>query len=155
MSDIAQTIAAIIDPPAWADRAELRAAGCRVLRENDRTWKMDEQRRATTLKKANAIIAALAAEQPENFVAGYASLEQRALRAESLLSSMMKGSELMSHALGEASETFGFLHACMFGAEQHLRETGWFKPDACNCQAPPTHLSNDCPIHGLNDERPF
>lgn len=83
------------------------------------------------------------------------AMERRALAAESLLSSMMKGGELMAQALGEAGETFGFLHACMFGAEQHLREHGWIKPDVCNCQNPPTHMSNDCPIHGLDDEKPF
>lgn len=83
------------------------------------------------------------------------ALEQRALAAEALLSSMMKGGELMSQVLGEAGDTFGYLHACMFSAESHLREHGWFKPAVCNCQAPPTHLSNDCPIHGLDDERPF
>ncbi|MCC4258053.1 hypothetical protein [Sphingobium lactosutens] len=83
------------------------------------------------------------------------ALEQRALRAEELLSSMMKAGELLSQALGEAGETFGFMHACMFGAEHHLRENGWIKPDVCNCQAPPTHMSNDCPVHGLDDERPF
>lgn len=83
------------------------------------------------------------------------AMEHRALRAEELLSSTMKAGELLSQALGEASETFGFLHACMFGAEHHLRENGWIKPDVCNCQAPPTHMSNDCPIHGLDDERPF
>ena len=83
------------------------------------------------------------------------AMEQRALEAESLLSSMIKGSELMEEAIGAAAETFGFLHACMFGAERHLREHGWLKPDVCNCQAPPTHMSNDCPVHGLDDERPF
>ncbi|BBD98018.1 hypothetical protein SAMIE_1015190 [Sphingobium amiense] len=56
------------------------------------------------------------------------AMEQRALRAEELLSSMMKGGELLAEALGEAGETFGYLHACMFGAEQHLREHGWLKP---------------------------
>lgn len=55
------------------------------------------------------------------------AMEQRALAAESLLSSMMKGGALLSQALGEAGETFGYLHACMFGAEQHLRENGWLK----------------------------
>lgn len=83
------------------------------------------------------------------------AFEQRALASESLLSSMMKAGEMLSQALGEAGETFGFMHACMFGAEQHLRENGWFKPEVCNCQSPPTHLSNDCPVHGLDDERPF
>ena len=83
------------------------------------------------------------------------AMEQRALRAEELLSSMMKAVKLLSQALGEAGETFGFMHACMFGAEHHLRENGWIKPDVRNCQAPPTHMSNDCPIHGLDDERPF
>ena len=75
------------------------------------------------------------------------AMEQRALRAEELLSSMMKAGKLLSQALGEAGETFG--------AEHHLRENGWIKPDVRNCQAPPTHMSNDCPIHGLDDERPF
>lgn len=83
------------------------------------------------------------------------AMEQRALEAEALLSSMMKGGDLMAQALGEAGETFGFLHACMFGAERHLREHGWIKPAVCSCQSPPTHLSNDCPVHGLDDERPF
>lgn len=82
-------------------------------------------------------------------------LEARALAAEELLSSMMLGGQLTFQALGEAGETFGYLHACMFGAEQHLREHGWLKPDICNCQSPPTHMSNDCPVHGLDDERPF
>lgn len=83
------------------------------------------------------------------------ALEQRAQAAEQLLTNMMVGSEMMSQALGEATETFGYLHACMFGAEQHLRVYGWLKPDVCNCQAPPTHLSNDCPVHGLDQEMPF
>ncbi|MDF0543374.1 hypothetical protein PX699_13535 [Sphingobium sp. H39-3-25] len=83
------------------------------------------------------------------------AMEQRAFDAENLLSSMMKGGQLMAEALGEAGDTFGYLHACMFSAERHLRENGWLKPDACDCQAPPTHMSNDCPIHGLDDGRPF
>ena len=66
------------------------------------------------------------------------AMEARALAAESLLSSMMKGGELLSQALGEAGETFGYLHACMFGAEQHLREYGWLKP-----------------VDAIEDERPF
>ncbi|PZU71029.1 MULTISPECIES: hypothetical protein [Sphingobium] len=60
-NDLAQTIAGIIDPPAWTDRAELRAAGRYVLPESERTRKMDEQRRATSLKRAKAILAAIAA----------------------------------------------------------------------------------------------
>ena len=95
------------------------------------------------------------ARPPRQVAAEIVALEQRALRAEELLSSMMKAGELLSQALGEAGETFGFMHACMFGAEHHLRENGWIKPDVRNCQAPPTHMSNDCPIHGLDDERPF
>lgn len=83
------------------------------------------------------------------------AMEGRALAAESLLSSIMKGGNLMAQALGEAGETFGFLHACMFGAEAHLREHGWLKPEICTCQAPPTHMANDCPIHGLDDGKPF
>lgn len=83
------------------------------------------------------------------------AMKSRVLEAESLLSSMMMGGEMMSQALGEAGETFGFLHACMFGAERHLRLNGWLKPDVCNCQSPPTLMSNDCPIHGLDDVEPF
>jgi len=56
------------------------------------------------------------------------ALERRALRAEELLSSMMLGGQLTFQALGEATEMMGYLHACMFGAEQHLREHGWLKP---------------------------
>ncbi|PHP18317.1 hypothetical protein CG471_18425 [Sphingobium sp. IP1] len=154
-NDLAQTIAGIIDPPAWADRAALRAAGRRVLRESERTRKMDEQRRATSLKKAKAILEALESLGPDGFKGSYNALEERALQAEVLLSSMMKGGEMLAQALGEAGETFGFLHASMFGAESHLRQHGWIKPAVCNCQAPPTHMSNDCPIHGLDDMEPF
>lgn len=56
-------------------------------------------------------------------------MERRALEAERLLSSMMRGGELMRDALGEAGEVFGYLHACMFGAEQHLRRNGWIPPE--------------------------
>ena len=60
------------------------------------------------------------------------AMEERALAAESLLSSMMKAGELLNKALGEACETFDFMHACMFGVEQHLRQNGWLpdRPDA-------------------------
>ena len=58
-----------------------------------------------------------------------AKLETRALNAEALLSSMMRGGELGMQALHEAYDTMGYLHACMFGAEQHLREHGWLKPE--------------------------
>lgn len=119
MPDLAEQIAAIIDPPAWSDRAQLREAGRNVLRESERTQKIDARRRRASFRKAEAIIQILPA-----------AMEQRALRAEDLLSSMMRGGEMISTALGEACETFGYLHACMFGAEQHLREHGWIKPDA-------------------------
>lgn len=151
--DLDETIAAIIDPPAWADRNQLHRSSSRVLRESDRTRKMDRARRASSLKKARSILAFIRQAEPGE--RDVSSNEARALRAEELLSSMMKGGEMMSQALGEASDTFGFLHACMFGAEQHLRENGWAKPSTCNCQAPPTHMSNDCPVHGLDDEEPF
>lgn len=127
MPDLAEQIAAIIDPPAWLNREELRASGRNVLRENERTRKMDAQRRTASLSKAQKIVELL--RWAYNVTSDPADLEQRALQAEELLSSMMKGGEMMSQALGEASETFGYLHACMFGAEQHLRKHGWLKPE--------------------------
>lgn len=59
--DLAEKIAAVIDPPAWSDRAQLRASGHTVLRETERTKKMDKQRRATSLKKARTILHTMAA----------------------------------------------------------------------------------------------
>lgn len=56
MPDLAETVAAIIDAPAWSDRAALRASGRKVLSESDRTRKMDGARRASSLKKARQII---------------------------------------------------------------------------------------------------
>ena len=66
------------------------------------------------------------------------AMETRALAAEELLSSMMLGGQLTFQALGEATDMMGYLHACMFGAEQHLREHGSLKP-----------------VAATEDERPF
>lgn len=58
--DLAEKIAAVIDPPAWSDRDQLRANGHTVLRETERTKKMDRQRRATSLRKARNILRTVA-----------------------------------------------------------------------------------------------
>lgn len=61
MHSLPDQIAAIIDPPAWSDREALRRNGRAVLRETERTQKMDKSRRASSLKKARTILEALGA----------------------------------------------------------------------------------------------
>lgn len=56
-SDLAQTIAAIIDPVAW-DRAGQADPGRRVLKPSDRTEKMDKNRRDTSMRIAIKVIEA-------------------------------------------------------------------------------------------------
>ncbi|WP_088183994.1 hypothetical protein [Sphingobium sp. Z007] len=60
MPDLAQTIATIIDAPAWADRDALRQAGRHVLRDSSRVRKQDKHRRAASMKKAVRILEAMA-----------------------------------------------------------------------------------------------
>ncbi|MGA1851260.1 hypothetical protein VH570_10550 [Sphingobium sp. HT1-2] len=63
MTDIAMTIAAIIDGPAWADRDTLRLTGPtghRVQRDSARMRKQDKHRRAASMKKAVKILEAMA-----------------------------------------------------------------------------------------------
>jgi hypothetical protein len=60
MADLAQTIAAIIDAPAWFDRADLRQAGRKVNRDSARTRKQDKMRRARSMKMAVRILEAMA-----------------------------------------------------------------------------------------------
>jgi hypothetical protein len=64
-------------------------------------------------------------------------LEARALAAEQLLSAMINGGQIISEALAEAGESFGMLHATMFGADQHLRRHGWLRPDRRPADADP------------------
>lgn len=61
MHSLPDQIAAIIDPPAWSDREALRRNGRAVLRETERTQKMDKARRTSSLKKARTILEALGA----------------------------------------------------------------------------------------------
>lgn len=56
-------------------------------------------------------------------------MQRRAEAAEAELRSMCHGAEMIREALGEAGETFGYLQACMFGAEQHLRRYDATPPD--------------------------
>lgn len=60
MPDIAQTIATIIDAPAWVDRGDLRQAGRKVLRDSARMRKQDKMRRARSMKMAVRILEAVA-----------------------------------------------------------------------------------------------
>ena len=48
-------------------------------------------------------------------------MQRRAEPAEAELRSMMHGAEMIREALCEAGESFGYLQACMFGADQHFR----------------------------------
>lgn len=59
-NDLAQTIAAIIDPVAW-DRAGQVGPGRRALKPSDRTEKMDKTRREGSLRKAMKVIEAVGA----------------------------------------------------------------------------------------------
>lgn len=60
MSDIAQTIAAIIDPPAWGERNTMHLTGRKVLRDSARMRKQDRHRRAASMKKAVRILETVA-----------------------------------------------------------------------------------------------
>lgn len=59
-NDLAQTIAAIIDPVAW-DRVGQVGPGRRALKPSDRTEKMDKTRREGSLRKARKVIEAFEA----------------------------------------------------------------------------------------------
>ena len=60
MTDIAQTIAAIIDAPAWGERNTMHLTGRKVLRDSARMRKQDKHRRAASMKKAVRILEAMA-----------------------------------------------------------------------------------------------
>lgn len=60
MPDIAQTIATIIDPPAWGERNTMHLVGHKVLRDSARMRKQDKHRRAASMKKAVRILEAVA-----------------------------------------------------------------------------------------------
>ncbi|KQN09796.1 hypothetical protein ASE85_02325 [Sphingobium sp. Leaf26] len=60
MPDIAQTIAAIIDAPAWGERNAMHLVGRKVLRDSARMRKQDKHRRAASMKKAARILEAMA-----------------------------------------------------------------------------------------------
>lgn len=60
MPDIAQTIAAIIDAPAWGERNTMHLTGRKVLRDCARMRKQDKHRRAASMKKAVRILEAMA-----------------------------------------------------------------------------------------------
>ncbi|WP_019053612.1 hypothetical protein [Sphingobium xenophagum] len=60
MPDIAQTIAAIIDAPAWGERNTMHLVGRKVLRDSARMRKQDKHRRAASMKKAVRILEAMA-----------------------------------------------------------------------------------------------
>lgn len=60
MPDIAQTIAAIIDPPAWGERNTMHLTGRKVLRDSARMRKQDKHRRAASMKKAVRILETVA-----------------------------------------------------------------------------------------------
>jgi hypothetical protein len=60
MTDIALTIAAIIDGPAWGNRDEMHLSGRNVLRNSGRMRKQDKHRRAASMKKAVKILEAMA-----------------------------------------------------------------------------------------------
>ena len=60
MPDIAQTIAAIIDAPAWGERNTMHLVGRKVLRDTARKSKQDKHRRAASMKKAVRILEAMA-----------------------------------------------------------------------------------------------
>jgi len=60
VSDIAQTIAAIIDPPAWGERNTMHLTGRKVLRDSARMRKQDKHRRAASMKKAVRILETVA-----------------------------------------------------------------------------------------------
>lgn len=60
MPDIAQTIAAIIDPPAWGERNTMHLTGRKVLRDSARMRKQDRHRRAASMKKAVRILETVA-----------------------------------------------------------------------------------------------
>jgi len=60
VSDIAQAIAAIIDPPAWGERNTMHLTGRKVLRDSARMRKQDKHRRAASMKKAVRILETVA-----------------------------------------------------------------------------------------------
>lgn len=60
MPDIAQTIAAIIDPAAWGERNTMHLTGRKVLRDSARMRKQDKHRRAASMKKAVRILETVA-----------------------------------------------------------------------------------------------
>lgn len=60
MPDLAQTIAAIIDPPAWGERNTMHLTGRKVLRDSARMRKQDKHRRAASMKKAVRILETVA-----------------------------------------------------------------------------------------------
>lgn len=49
------------------------------------------------------------------------AMRRRAESAEAELRSMLHGAEMIREALWAAGESFGYLEACMFGADQHFR----------------------------------
>lgn len=60
MPDLAKTIAAIIDAPAWGERNTMHLVGRKVNRDSARMRKQDRHRRAASLKKAVRILEAMA-----------------------------------------------------------------------------------------------
>ena len=60
MPDIAQAIAAILDPPAWGERNTMHLTGRKVLRDSARMRKQDKVRRASSMRKAMRILEAVA-----------------------------------------------------------------------------------------------
>lgn len=109
--NLAEKIAAIIDPKAWDG----------IARQSERLRTQIRHRQTSSLKRARSILELTHSNVFQAKESCCCAAEQRATNAEALLSSMMIAGDMMAQALGEASDSFGFMHACMFGAEQHLR----------------------------------